>query len=265
MKRLLKISLHPRVGAAIECTLGIIFLWWLKHLATPLFLAIWICLRFSVALLLVHIFVYYPPEMRRAQHAATLLIFYIGMLGFLMFLEWPPAWYIVGASFVLFPAASFWFIPSEPSKLSFVAKPFRRWGFLMTVISIAGFWSGLIALYNFQIISLHSWWLLAIGSAVITIISGWWWWVYELSFNRRWWLSLITLFIILSELAGSILLWPLGYLASGLLLTWWWYIVWLLLRFYNSTEGIFWKKQKVFLSVNAVLILIYTAFLVRWH
>ncbi len=259
------ISLHPCVAAGFELLIGGLFLWWLRNLTSPLILVLWIVLRAVIAAVFVYGAVYYPPTMRRSQHYGTLIIFYIGLLGYLLFLDWPPAWYILGGSLVIFPAVSFWLIPSEPSSLSFVQKPFRRWCFLMTVMSIAGFWNGLIALFTFQIITLHYWWLVLVVSAFTAGLGGWWWLAYELPRGRRWWLSLATLFFVMSEFTLGLLLWPLGYFGSSLLLTWWWYVLWLILRFYNSPEGIIWRRQTYFLAANIVLTIIYLIFIIRWH
>jgi hypothetical protein len=69
---------------------------------------------------------------------------------------------------------------------------------------------------------------------------------------------------VLSEMAYVVLLWPLGYFTSGLLLTWMWYIVWLMLRFFISEEGINWNRQRWFLLTNAILVGIFLSLLARW-
>ena len=74
--------------------------------------------------------------------------------------------------------------------------------------------------------------------------------------------SLLALTI--GEMIYAVLLWPIGYLASGFLLTWCWYIGWLQLRYALTQQGVQWKRQAPFLILNGILLLIYLLFIVRW-
>ena len=260
-----KISLHPRVAALASALISLALWGWLRQITTPISVALWWLFYAAWSGALVYGLGYYPPGRLRGQHFLALLTFGSGWLAYLLFSEWPPAWYALGAGGALLIAGSFWLIPNGPGELSFVAKPFRRWCFLMTVVGLGGLWSGLVALLTFHILAFPAWWLVLGTAGITSALSGWWWRAYDVPPGRRFWLSLAALFIIMAEMAGSIVLWPLGYFASGLLLTWWWYVVWLLLRFYNSAEGINWRRQAYFLAINAGLMALYVILAARWH
>lgn len=259
-----KISLHPKAAAVISAVAGLALSVWMRHIESGIFVVLWWLTYSGFAGAMVSL-TYYPPGRWRWQHFVALITFGGGLLAYLLFSEWPPAWYALGAAGAILLAGSFWIIPGAAAELSFVAKPFRRWCFLMTVVGLGGLWSGFVALITFNIVAFPAWWLVFVAAGLASVLGGWWLRAYDVMATRRYWMSLIILFVVMAEMAGSMILWPLGYLASGVLLTWWWYVVWLLLRFYNTAEGIYWRRQAYFLAVNAILMALYITLVVRWH
>ena len=237
--------------------------WWLASLNAWWVLIVWFLFRLLLSALLFYL-VYYPAPSSRWRHFLSSLVFDFGLLLFLIFVEWSVSWYLLAAIFITAPAFGFWLLPAEQTGLTFKFKPYRRWLLLMNALGLAGIWSGLGAVISFQIFNLSPWFWLIGGAVITTAISGWWWWEYKVEYNNKFKLWLAVLFLLMLELVWVMMLWPLGYLAGGLILTWFWYNLWLLIRFHLSKEDIIWKKQTWFLAVNSVLLVVFLALVVKW-
>jgi len=110
---------------------------------------------------------YYPPFISRAKHLVALAIFNSGLLFFLIFIDWNVAWYLVAALYIIVPVLSFWFVPERSDELTVFSKPHRRTRFLMSVLGVAGLWSGAEALVVLQIVTQPLTW-------VVMAVAGVW-------------------------------------------------------------------------------------------
>jgi len=258
------LSFHPRLAAGLDLVLGLVFLWWLGQIGEWWMLMLWAALRLGLWVLLVRL-AYFSGKINRWSHFLSLAVFGLGALLLLMFIEWVGAWYAVAFCFVVFPALSFWFLPAKEVEFSFEFKPYRRWRFLLSIFGLMGIGSGLLATAAFQLfynINNAVWWVaLALASTALAL---WWWHEYGVAWNRMMAIWLGAFFVLMFELVGILMLRPIGFLASGLILIWWWYILWLLIRFHLSPGGIIWKKQQWFLAVNAVAMILFLLLGVRW-
>jgi hypothetical protein len=168
--------------------------------------------------------------------------------------------------FACVSALSFWFLPVVATDLSFVGKPQRRFRFLLTTLGLAGIWSGINAIMIFNLYPIYVWWVwILMATGITTFISGVWWREYGVSSGRAFWCWLAVLFVLFSELAACIMVWPTGYLVNGLIVTWIWYVFWFLGRYQLSQEGMYWKKQLFFLSTNLVALVLFLSLVIRWH
>ena len=262
--KLKNLSFHPKFAAALDATLSGVMVWWLTILPNWWYMLVWFAFRLVLWLLLVRV-VYYPPEASRRRHFLTLGIFGLGLILFLLFMEWPWTWYFFSFIFIVCPAVSFWLLPTKEGMLSFAGKPHRRWLFFMDVLGLAGVWTGLGAIWSFQLFSgITKWPYLIFGTLLTSLVSQAWWLEYRLEKNRRFWQALALLSLIVLQLSWIVFLWPIGYLVAGLFITWLWYLAWLILRFHLSPEGIVWRKQLPFLIINIILIAVYLSWFVRW-
>ena len=182
----------------------------------------------------------------------------------MLFIDWRYTWYLLGLFFIAFPFISFWLLPPMEDKLFLMSKHHRRWLFLMNVFGLGGLWNGLTAVVAFKILDISLWFWLLPTVAISTIIAVWWWQEYGLTRGRQFWFWAAAFALIMVEAGWVILLNPLGNFAQGLLLTWVWYLLWLITRFYLSKEGIDWRRQKWFLGINLLLMIIFLVFLARW-
>ncbi len=260
-----KISLHPKLAAVLDLIFSLIFIAFLGRIGVGWLFAIWLILRLSLWVILVKL-VFFPVQTKRFWHWLSLVTFFIGGVMLLLFIEWPLAWYLMTVALVVFPATSFWFLPVKDAELSFVFKPYRRWQFLSAVFGLAGVISGLFAIQAFQLFNILSRWpYIVVATIVSTAVAYWWWHEYGIVHNRRLYLWLLLWLLINIELLWILFLWPLGYLLLGILFVWIWYVLWLMVRFHLSKDGIVWKKQRWFLFVNCLALLIYLFFLARWQ
>jgi len=76
---------------------------------------------------------------------------------------------------------------------------------------------------------------------------------------------LLAFLAIIFELVWLVARLPLGNLVSGFLLVWLWYLLWILLRFNLSAQGIVWRKQAKFLILNLFIFIIFLIFVARWR
>jgi len=260
------ISFHPKFAAVIDALSGAALLFFLARVGNWWWLLLWVAVRFLVWALLVRL-VYYPPEVNRWRHLFSLCFFGLGLVCFLIFMEWTWSWNIFGFLFVILPAVSFWLLPPRHGGgLVFAAKPHRRWLLFMDVLGLSGLWSGLHAIYSFQIFyNINYWVWIILGTAVTAVVSIWWWREYKIAYSRKFSLGLIILILFVLELSWIVFLWPLGYLASALFTVWLWYLLWLVLRFHLSGEGVDWRKQWLFLTINLILVGLFLLFIVKWR
>lgn len=258
------ISLHPKLAGVLDLLVGALFLWWMQGIRSFAIFGAWMLLRAAWWLALFQV-MYYPPPQTYRRHWWSLVCFEIGAGSLLVLSDAPALRQMVALGYLLAPLASFWLVPVQQSALSHVHKPLRRVLLLMCAAGVAGWWSFFLALPQIQLVPRAWWW---VAGAVAALATGWlslWWWKnYGESDRVRAARAAAAIVIVTSEAAYALSLWPIGYLAGGLLVGWIWYLLWLLLRFYLSPEGIHWRRQAPFLMVNAALMAGYIGLLVRW-
>lgn len=257
------ISFHPKLAAGLDAFFAAVLIWWLPYLSVWWTLLIWFAFRLTLSGLLAYL-VYYPESVSRSRHFLSNSVFTAGLLLLLIFVEWNWSWYLLSLIFIAAPAFSFWLLPSARVGLSFKFKPYRRWLLLLNTLGLFGIWSGFGAIISFQVFALSPWFWLVLGAGLTTAVSFWWWREYKVEYNNKFKLWLAVLFLLMLELVWVVTLWPLGYLASGLLLTWFWYNLWLLIRFHLSKEGIIWKKQVWTLATSGILVVLFLILVARW-
>lgn len=259
------ISFHPKLAAALDVLFGLALVWWVGKIDTLWLFGIWWLFRSAWWFGLLEC-MYYPPFLSRVRHWASLVVFNLGALFFIIFADSSLARTLVKGGLLLAPLVSFLLVPERADQLSVFAKPERRWRFLMALFSLAGFWSGAFALNDFGVVDTNflrfSVGLAATGSTMA--VSWWWWREYGLPHGKNFWLSGSVLGLVVFEFAYCLALWPVGYLVGGLIMVWLWYMLWLFLRFSQSAEGINWRRQRVFLAVNALLLTLFLIFIARW-
>jgi len=252
------------MASALDVLAGGSMILWLGNVSAWWGLAIWFIGRLALWAALLRL-VYYPKELKRVKHFGALAFFCFGLMFLMIFIDWAWAWRLLAAIFVLFPAAGFWLLPADDLQLSFVAKSYRRWLFLTGAFGLAGMWGGFFALFTFQIISRGWFWPMALLAAVAAaFLSRRWWRDYGLTVGRHLNEATAAMFIVSFEIAWALWQWPLGFIAAGLLTVWLWYIIWLMLRFHLTSEGIVWRKQTFFFVFNFILLALFF-FIVSWR
>ena len=258
-----KISIHPKVAAIFDAAFGMGLIWFFGQVVSAWWmLGIWIVVRIIWWVGLMRI-VYYARAVRRIDHVRSLIVFQIGICCSMLFVDWSLSWYTWGTLFVLGSAVSFWLLPTLNSDLSFISKPHVRWCLMMTVIGIAGVWSGTAAVTVFY--PFLNWIIAWIVATIWTILVSLAWWRYYGAPQDKillFWAVLME--IVLLQLSAIILFWSVGFLISGMVITWLWYLLWQLGRFYFAPDGINWKKQRFFLITNLIGLSAVIIFLARW-
>jgi len=258
------LSFHPHLGAGIDLVLGLVFWWWMRGVSNVWVLGLWVLFRVLLWVLLVRL-VSYVAGLKRWQHFLSLCLFLLGTVFFFLFIEWTPAWNLVGLSLAVVPAFSFWLLPKVQGQPIFVSKPFRRWRLLMCAFGLLGLWSGGYAMATLQVFPFINWLFICVASAITTATAGWWLREYNVEPNRSFWLWLIAIAIIILEFSTVLFWWPVGYFVSGFLLVWVWYVLWIMARFHLSVLGINWKKQIYFFVGNGILLILFLSLIVRWR
>jgi hypothetical protein len=258
------LSLHPKLAAVLDVVVNVIMLWRVLQINSWWTLFALIALRVAAWALLIRL-VYYPPKVSRLRHFFSLLIFMFGALAVMLFVDWRYVWYLLGGFFVALPMFSFWLLPAQEDKLFLISKHHRRWLLLMNVFGIGGLWNGLTAMIAFQVLNINSWFLILPVITLSVAVAVWWWHEYGLEIDRKFWIWTIAFALLLVEMSWVILLNPFGNFAQGLILTWIWYVLWLIIRFYLSKEGVDWHRQRWFLGFNLLLLILFLVFLVRWN
>lgn len=260
------ISLHPKLAATLDLLVGLVFLWFTSAVRGWYGIVIWIIARLFWWVLLSQL-MFYPSYEKRFHHWLSLLFFQVGIAAYFVFLEPGVAYALISILFIALPFYSFWLVPERADTLPVVAKSHRRWRLMQSVVGVAGLWTGIFALITFQIISerLHS--VLTVGAGIIAtaFITSWWWYEYKVAVTKKFWLLNALMIVILSELAFVSILLPWGYLVAGLLFGWIWYVLWIMLRFHLSNDGINWSRQRWFVIINGVVFAMFLLFLVRWY
>jgi hypothetical protein len=259
------ISLHPKLVAVVYGVINLAMLWWLTKVSAWWQVGLWVLVLFLIGGLLMYL-MYYPPEFSKWRHLLSLFFFSVGSICFLLFIESQRAWFMIAGVFVFFNFFSFWLVPASNVPISPFMKPNTRWRFIMSVLGLAGIFVGMEAVIAFQLIYVPTNWVWIITVAIIaTFIAGWWWNEYGYVIDRKFWMRILLWFVVMVELLWVIQMLPLGYLVSGLVLIWIWYILWLLIRFSMSSEGVDWKKQAWFLGINSVLFICFLIFAAKWR
>src|SRR3989338_7622920 len=253
-------SLPPRLVAVFDILVGILMVLWFNHVVAMPMLGLWFGVRFFwYAVLLFSM--YYPTFLSKLEHLQALIIFNIGVVFLMLFVDEKVMRSLLEAVLVIFSAASFWLVPAASGDLSVMAKPYRRWKFLMSIFGVAGIWNGVKALEIFQVTQGNlRFGLVSLAILLTVMISIWGWQEYGLVYSKKFLKAALVLAVCLAEDAYVLALWPLGYFASSFILTWVWYMIWLFLRFYISDEGIDMARQRWFLLFNVAFLLIFLIF-----
>jgi len=149
------------------------------------------------------------------------------------------------------------------SEKQHIYKPIRRMIMMLLVFDAYAYLSTVFALILFfPVLPLWVWGIL--GVCIYVFITGLIWRLYFDVKGSSLLLWLLLVGVIMLELFWVFQFFPFGYLVSAFLLTWLWYILQLFLRFYLSTQGVIWKKQREFLLINGLLYVLMLVFIVRW-
>ncbi|MFH1789509.1 MAG: hypothetical protein ABH832_00335 [bacterium] len=259
-----KISLHPRFSSIIDIFINIFYIY-----AVTTVKSWWVLMALLIGKQFVHFIIlsatYHPTKAIRWRNFFSLFILNLGVIMSIIFLEWKVAIYILGAVYIILSASSTWMLPNSGIGVSLAIKPHLRWRFISTVFGLAGTMTGVQAIMVFQVAyRVNNWIWFALLAIVSVLIAIWWWWEYDIKYNKLFLLSALIFFLIMIEIIAVVALLPLGYLISGLILTWIWYIVWLLFRFNMSSEGINWKKQSRFIISNLLIFILFLFFIAKW-
>ncbi len=259
-----KLSLHPRLAGLLDFLISLVFLYLLRFVAEWWWLSFWIAVRIVLWGLMLYL-VYYAAQLKRLSHFISLGLFGLGSTLLLAFIDhnWP--WYVMAVVFAIIPAVSFWLLPRADQNLSFNSKPERRIQLMMTTAGLAGLWAGSSASIAFHIFIGVPWWQWLGGAIIATLVSCFWWREYALAVRFPFVTAATAIFLLVLEFSWILSWWPVGYITSGLLQAWWWYVLWLLLRFYLSPEGIFSRRQSAFFILNALTLIISLIFIIRWR
>ncbi len=258
------ISVHPKLAAASDFLVSFIFLWWISGLQNFWMVALWFAARIGWWAFLTQV-MYFPPYLSRFKYLVSLFIANIGILPLLVFSD-PSNILYARLTAIILPFVGFWLVPSQSDSLSVMKKPFRRWSFFMSLFGVDGIWLAFQALVTFQVITGAS----TIGGIVFaslltTAVGVFEWNEYGIkAVGSKYFILLGLIFLLVAEIGGIVYLWPVGYFVSSFFITWLWYLIWLLFRFDLSADGIDWKRQRFFLAVNFILMVIFLTLIVRW-
>ncbi len=263
MKKFPYISLHPKLGAVLELIIGLVWLTFLPQIDFWWKLVIWGAARLVVWVVLLRL-VFYSTGLSRFKHFFALALFNIGIIAYIVFIDQLLTRQVVEALAVALPAISIWLLPSTDQELSFALKPERRWRFFIAVLGLSGMWSGIIAGRAFGVYFINIGWLVAAMTLITSAVSAWWWWEYALPIGRRFWESLFVITLLTLETGWAVTVSPLGFFEGGLVIIWMWYVLWLLMRFHISAEGIVWRKQIVSFVINGAGLVALVTLIARW-
>lgn len=205
----------------------------------------------------------YRTEVQFKQNLALLITTIFGITALFVLLEWDfLRWFLLLAGSI-FLSLQFLRSGNEDKLLSFQQKPYRRMKMMLWVFNVYAFFTFLFAVnIFFPVLSFFI--LTIIGGLIasgITLI------IFKMYFavplkSLSFWGLIVGLIMV--ELLWLLHLLPLGYLVLGALAVWFWFIIQLFIRFYLSPQGIDWRRQRWFLLVNFLLLLVLLVWVVRW-
>lgn len=258
------ISLHPYIAAFFELMVGLGLFFVLYNIHSLTEVGVWFLVRFAVTGILVAL-VYCPPPLKRLHIMASLIFSQLGFSLTLILLDQKIITMVAGCGAVVLNALVFALLPATVPELSFAFKPARRARLMLALVGIFGLWSTLFALSTLQLLNSVEFLTLWIFVSVTQVaVAVWWWYEYGIPVTKQMLTSAGVLLLLTLETSGFLWWWPIGYLAAALLLVWWWYVLWLLIRFHLTPEGIVWKKQVPFLIINLVVLFLFIFFIIRW-
>ncbi|OGH78610.1 MAG: hypothetical protein A2469_00065 [Candidatus Magasanikbacteria bacterium RIFOXYC2_FULL_40_16] len=192
-----------------------------------------------------------------------ILITIFSFLSLISIVEWnflkPFFVFLIGFVMLLLFQSLF----SEDSFLQIEQKPYRR---IMVVIWSFDAFAIITTIFALSLFfpKIPFWALNLIGGAVFAGISVMIWKKYFEIARKQWLIWAFLIGFLMIELIWVMHFLPFGYLVSGFFLTWLWYILQLLTRFHFGPNGVVWKRQILFLSVNLVIFAALLLFFVRW-
>lgn len=255
--------LLPKFAAITQIVIGSILLWVLTQISSGWMLLLWLGLHLVFWWLLTRLVIRFGKSTANS-HWFSLIIFLLGAMFYLLFVDWVWSWRVVGTLLVLMPSASFWLIPASDEQALVLDRQNRRVQFWLCQVGLAGIWSGAFAIPSFQIFYNASgiWWLL-LATVVSTVVAAWWWKIYGVANTGHYWLWVLIWPILNFEWCYVMTRLPFGHLTAGLMQAWIFYSLWLLVRFHLSA-GVDWRKQFWFLFFNIVVIIIFFTLIARW-
>lgn len=144
-----------------------------------------------------------------------------------------------------------WSVPDENGILP-THKPFRRMKVMLWVFDAYALITMLFGVGIF-LPKIPLWLLHGIGGVILGGISYMIWRMYYDAIWQRFALWILLTVVIMVEVIWVIQLLPFAYLVSGLLIVWIWYILQLLIRFHIGPQDVVWRRQRLFLGINAML------------
>ncbi len=227
---------------------------------TPLFFLLSIAIWGGIVVLL---FRDRLGEREMKWHIGLLVMAYIATLLLMSLTEWRLVTRIIIVLGGLTLGAFVSIIESEQQDIQvYIKKAYRRM-FVMGWVYVCG--ALYITTYAVSVFFPHipMFVLFVFVGSVTSVISYAVWRLYYPIQIGRFSLWLLLMAVMSMEAFWTIHLLPFGYIVLGFLATWMWYLLLLLIRFHMSAEGIRWKKQRIFLSWNAVLF-VAVLFIIRW-
>ncbi len=143
-------------------------------------------------------------------------------------------------------------------------KPFRRVVMMSWVFTVYAGMTTLFAFHAFFQGTLISLITILGGALLLSYAAVHIWRLYFQSAIKPLILWVMIVGITSVEIIWVVGLLPFVYGALGLLVTWCWYLLQLFARFHFSKRGIEWKQQVPFLVINALLVIMFFIFFVRW-
>jgi len=172
-------------------------------------------------------------------------------------------WVLGGAAAFAVYTVFFWHEESTDAFILYEYKSFRRFVSMLWAFHVYAFSAGLFGLSLF-FPSIPFWLITCVSGVMFAGIALLSWKLYIREPLKRFVLWFCILALGMGELFFVTKVFPVGYLVSGLIVTWVWYVAQLLLRFHFSPQGIVWKKQLWFLTTNAILFVLFFLFVFRW-
>jgi hypothetical protein len=190
------------------------------------------------------------------------IITMLAFVGLLLFVEWEVLRnFLVVLGGVILGLLYGWSVPNS-GYTTHIEKSYRRMIMMLWVFDVYALMTTLFA-FDLFFQNMPIWMLSILSGGLFAYVSFMIWQMYyAIDFRRAvLWMGCVALIGV--ELVWVFKLLPFGYTALGLLVTWIWYIVQLFFRFHFSKAGIVWKKQRLFLVGNLVLMTMLIYF-VQW-